>query len=457
MEDKSAVSQDLELVCCQCGNQAVYPVGTISLDVDSEGEPTLDDIAFSGYFRCQKCGGPGPWEVVDKEPILRKIREVAQGGKATGVTMSRKTVVDGTFIQTPAIAEEVLVKRLEKEPQNAELHSALGGVYRRSGQWSRAEACYRKALEADPNSFEARMVSFFFARQSADYSAAAGHLFLLIGGFLSGHKPAAEEEAGSLATMAAELVRTSSGVLRQHLLDPNQTVATPEVRSFINWLLDEEGDEQKIVEEGAGCLLRGETAPPEAFTPASDGVDAQTFPVDLVPSLQEAVTASKLNPADLRVVLLRDKKRGIRITDRAIIPVADEGNIMEWHTPSLTQMFRGDRQPPADMDQYPEQYVPYFFFIEKHLITLFSALGERTDQEMEEVFATLRRRPDARSLNRTHDFVWQVAALLLGSHVLSAAEFEALFGALTRSSRAWAQRPVSRNYAAFLSKKTDQR
>jgi hypothetical protein len=62
----------------------------------------------------------------------------------------------------------------------------------------------------------------------------------------------------------------------------------------------------------------------------------------------------------------------------------------------------------------------------------------------------LRRRPDGRSLNRIHDLVWQVSALLLASHILSEAEFEALIGALVRSTRKWGLRPVSRNYAAFL-------
>ena len=49
-----------------------------------------------------------------------------------------------------------------------------------------------------------------------------------------------------------------------------------------------------------------------------------------------------------------------------------------------------------------------------------------------------------------HDFLWQVAALLLGTHVLSGAEFEALIRALERSTRKWALRPVSRDYVAYL-------
>jgi hypothetical protein len=71
---------------------------------------------------------------------------------------------------------------------------------------------------------------------------------------------------------------------------------------------------------------------------------------------------------------------------------------------------------------------------------------------MEEIYSALRRRPDGRSLGGVHDFMWQVAALLLGSRAVSAAEYNALLGALARSTRKWGQQPVSRNYVAHLRK-----
>ena len=92
-------------------------------------------------------------------------------------------------------------------------------------------------------------------------------------------------------------------------------------------------------------------------------------------------------------------------------------------------LYRGSQTPPPDMDHYPEECTPHFFFIENHVLTVCEAIGDRTDQEMEEVYAMLRRRPDGRSLGALHDFLWQVSALLLGTQVLSAAEFEALVGA----------------------------
>jgi hypothetical protein len=102
------------------------------------------------------------------------------------------------------------------------------------------------------------------------------------------------------------------------------------------------------------------------------------------------------------------------------------------------------------MDEYPPEYCAHFFFIETHVLTLCAEQGDRTDQELEEIYSMLRRRPDGRSLGATHNFLWQVAALLLGTNVLSQAEFEAILSALERSTRKWGQRPVSRNYVAYL-------
>ena len=84
------------------------------------------------------------------------------------------------------------------------------------------------------------------------------------------------------------------------------------------------------------------------------------------------------------------------------------------------------------------------------VLTLCDAMGDRTDQEMEEVYSALRRRPDGRSLGLAHDFLWQISALLLGRYRLSQTEFEALIGALVRSTRKWSERPVSRNYIDYL-------
>ncbi len=171
---------------------------------------------------------------------------------------------------------------------------------------------------------------------------------------------------------------------------------------------------------------------------------------DLVPALSALVETAGLNPDKLFVALEVDDHRNIRVLDRHSVPVTDGEKMTGWSVPSLAGLFRGSRTPPPDMDHSPEEYAPPFFFIENHVLTVCKAKGDRTDQELEEIYSMLRRRPDGRSLGAVHDFLWQVTALLLGTQVLSAAEFEALIGALERSTRKWGLRPVSRNYVAYL-------
>ena len=172
--------------------------------------------------------------------------------------------------------------------------------------------------------------------------------------------------------------------------------------------------------------------------------------VDLFPTLRTLVESEGLNPDKLHVGLETVDRGNIRVQDRHSVPVIDGEHVALWHVPTLAELFRGSQKPPPDMDHYPEDYTPHFFFIESHVLTLCAAKGDRTDQEMEEIYSMFRRRPDGRSLGAVHDFLWQVAALLLGTQVLSGAEFEAMFGALERSTRKWALRPVSRFYVAYL-------
>ncbi len=172
--------------------------------------------------------------------------------------------------------------------------------------------------------------------------------------------------------------------------------------------------------------------------------------VDVVPSLRDVVASEGLDSENLSVALETNDLGHLRVVDRHTVPVSDGKKLVLWPVASLRELWRGNRPAPADMDHYPAEYCGYFYFIENHLITVCDAQGDRTDQELEEVYSTLRRRPDGRSLGTTHDFLWQVAALVLGMHPLSQSEFEGIFSALTASTRKWGQKPVSRNYVAYL-------
>jgi hypothetical protein len=173
---------------------------------------------------------------------------------------------------------------------------------------------------------------------------------------------------------------------------------------------------------------------------------------DLIPSLQEVARVDGLDAQKLIVAVEANGQKRFRLPDKHRVLLSDGQKFAHWSVTSLRELFRGDRQPPPDMDHYPEDYTAHFFFIETQLLTLCDAMGDRTDQELEGIYSELRRRPDGRSLGVAHDFLWQVAALLLGTYTLSEAEFEALIGALVRSTRKWGLRPISRNYVDYLRK-----
>lgn len=178
--------------------------------------------------------------------------------------------------------------------------------------------------------------------------------------------------------------------------------------------------------------------------------DSAAPEVVLVPSLKAMVDGGGLNRSRLTVAIMTDANKRVHLTDKHSIHVSDGEKIVPWQVASLRELFRGNQPAPPDIEHYPPPYSLYFLLVENQLLTLCEALGTRTDQEMEEVYSELRRRPDGRSLGLTYDFVWQICALLVGSYPLSEAEFTGMMGALIRSTRRWSVRPISRNYVEYL-------
>lgn len=172
--------------------------------------------------------------------------------------------------------------------------------------------------------------------------------------------------------------------------------------------------------------------------------------VDYVPSLLALFEEKGLNEKRLSVALEVDEHRKLIVPERHLIMIHDGEKSIVWTAPPLSELFRGTVIPPADLTQYPPPYCFYFAEIERQLLDLTVLIKDPTDQQMEEIYSSLRRRPDGRSQDIVHASVWQFAAFLLGTYALSAAEFDAIFGQLTRSTRRFSQRPVSRNYLNYL-------
>jgi hypothetical protein len=269
---------------------------------------------------------------------------------------------------------------------------------------------------------------------------------------LEGRTTNKDELTEGLAFSVVEELRSAPEQFRRHFLAPERQSSKRKEDVFIRTLLAQEGDEEQILEDAAARLLAGEPAPE---TSAGDTLTPEPSPksgFDLIPSLRDVVRDAGLRADKLVVALEADGGGKALIRDKHQVAVSDSEKHVFWSVPSLEQLFRGERVPPADLDHYPEEYAPHFFFIQTQLLTLCDAMGDRNDQELEEIYYALRRRPDGRSLGVADDFLWQVSALLLGCHILSGAEYAGLIGALVRSTRKWAMRPISRNYVAYLRK-----
>jgi hypothetical protein len=175
-------------------------------------------------------------------------------------------------------------------------------------------------------------------------------------------------------------------------------------------------------------------------------------PIELWPTLRTALEGASIDPANISLAVETDRQRQLRLADKQTLVISDGNKTATWKVSSLAEMFRGDRRPPQDIEHYPEGYVPYFFFIESRFVLLCETIKEPSDQEMEEIYAALRRRPDGRTISPTHSAVWQIMALLLGHYVLSEAEFTGITSALLSSARRWAMRPILRFYIDYLRK-----
>lgn len=173
-------------------------------------------------------------------------------------------------------------------------------------------------------------------------------------------------------------------------------------------------------------------------------------PEAFAPSLLGAVQDAGLAADRLSVTLRLTEDDRVDMTDRANVMLSDGHAAAIWCAPPLRDLFRGSKLAPSDIHMYPRAYVPMFYFIEKHAITFCDAFQDRTDEEFERIYSELRRRPDGKTPDALHHFLWQVCAALLGMTPLSQAEFSAILQQLARSARRFHLGLASRNYIAYL-------
>jgi len=453
-DELPSINQKLRLVCKACGQRHTYDVGTIYVwTPEDEKDSAPAACGFSKYFRCRDCESAGPWEVTDYLKLVALTFRARTGGGGDGILFATPTLYDGTIIQSPALGEEHLLRLMEREPRSAFLCTRLGNVLRGCGRRSQAAAWYDKALALDAGDIEARYHLISFAVGDPDYPAASEHARSLVRHLLDGCKAGSEDVTRGIAVYVVDILRKAPPEARAELVRVAPGAAVPPEITFIRTLLAADDDQDDIVNEAADRLLAGEIEPAREQLSAVVAVltNDDGASIELIPALRELVEQEQLDVRKLTVAAPTDGLGRLREKDRHSVILFDGKRAATWDVRSLRELFRGDQAPPPHMDSYPPEYARCFFNFEKHVISACDIEGDRTDQELESIYSALRRRPDGRNhLGPLHDYLWQAAALMLGMHRLSQAEFESVVGALEHSVRKWAHRPVSRNYAGYL-------
>ncbi|MGV3774430.1 MAG: hypothetical protein ACO1QB_16135 [Verrucomicrobiales bacterium] len=178
---------------------------------------------------------------------------------------------------------------------------------------------------------------------------------------------------------------------------------------------------------------------------------------EIIPSLKEALANFKpeIKPADYHVAIATTNDGRPAQGGSSDVPVVGGEEYALWKAPNLSQLFRGDVQPP-DLALYPGDYVPYLYFIERHAFHFFANFTPVSDQNMESIYANLARRPDGKINDPMHHLLWQAAALMLAIYPLSQPQYEAIMRRLANSCASFAKKPVSRNYAAHIKQMFDR-
>lgn len=176
-------------------------------------------------------------------------------------------------------------------------------------------------------------------------------------------------------------------------------------------------------------------------------------PSEVVASLSQAFGTHQPDPSKvIRVGLqVADSKASVLRPpdgfDRTWLLVVSGETTAQWRAESLRGLFRGDRVPPQ-LDDYSKAYADCFGLLDVHLSEFSRLVGPPRDEELRELFSLLRRRPDGKSTGFLHDYVWQALALILGTHALSEAEYNAILARHELSCRRAAMGPSSRNFVA---------
>ena len=175
----------------------------------------------------------------------------------------------------------------------------------------------------------------------------------------------------------------------------------------------------------------------------------QTIQFDPDSSLAAAISEPWKRTGLPTVMIPLDASNNPVIPNRTNIVVLGNEASLKWQAPPIPTLFRGSVVPPS-LETYPREYVLLFAHIESQVWRFCDSHRVGRDEELRELFAELRRRPEGKSRSVLHTVLWQILALTLAAIPLSQAQYEAIVQRMSQSARSFSMGPSSRNYLQFL-------
>lgn len=180
----------------------------------------------------------------------------------------------------------------------------------------------------------------------------------------------------------------------------------------------------------------------------------EALPVELHPSMLAALARKEIPADGVRFGFEEEcvkMRSAFQDRTKIVLIAKDSSEFVVWEVPSIRALFRGsDKVSPDVMQEPPPEYNVFFQKIERHVVDFGAAGYTPFDEEFIEVYSTMRRRPDGKSLGFVHDIVWQAAAFELGLRPWSEDEYTAVFNRLTKSAKTFKIGKGSRNYITSI-------
>lgn len=156
------LSRPLPLECARCNKKSRYRLGTIMISpraVEDRDQKRMPEeyIGFTGYVRCKHCDSGGPWRFPPETMMRITVMMILKlhGDNETALEFGELATFDQqTFRYTTQSAEHIQ-KLIECEPKRAFLWTRLGNLYHHAERPDLAEPAFHRALDLNPEDFEA--------------------------------------------------------------------------------------------------------------------------------------------------------------------------------------------------------------------------------------------------------------------------------------------------------------